>query len=69
MDQNGCTRCQDGSWFWLSWKAVPQPDGLIYAASRDVTQLKAAEDPVRLSAQRLEVTLQSIGDAVPVTTC
>ena len=60
-------QCQDGSWRWLSWNAVPQPDGLIYAAARDVTQLKAAEDALRRSEQSLEVTLQSIGDAVLAT--
>ncbi|QTQ38941.1 Putative two component system fusion protein (sensory histidine kinase and response regulator) [Aromatoleum petrolei] len=31
-------RTKDGAWRWLEWKALPQPDGLIYATARDVTE-------------------------------
>ena len=35
-------RCKDGGWRWLAWKAVAQPDGLLYSAARDVTGQREA---------------------------
>jgi PAS domain S-box-containing protein len=32
-----------GSWRVLSWRSMPQPDGMMYATARDVTLLKEAE--------------------------
>ncbi|MCY1030067.1 PAS domain-containing sensor histidine kinase [Corallococcus sp. BB11-1] len=38
-------RCADGSWRWLQWNAVPDPDeGLLYAVARDVTQARLLEE-------------------------
>lgn len=34
---------KDGSWRVLSWKSVPQPDGLMYAIARDITEQRRAE--------------------------
>ncbi|MDQ4124043.1 MAG: PAS domain S-box protein [Actinomycetota bacterium] len=31
-----------GGYRWLSWRATPSPDGLVYASARDVTEEKAA---------------------------
>ncbi len=42
-------RHKDGSWRWLSWRSVPEPDGFMYATARDVTALKDAEAALRLS--------------------
>ena len=39
-------RHKDGSYRWLSWKAV-QDHVRIYAMGRDVTELKDAEDKLR----------------------
>ncbi|HEX8704190.1 MAG TPA: ATP-binding protein [Myxococcaceae bacterium] len=37
-------RGQDGSWHWLQWSAVSQPeDGILYGVARDVTQQKQLE--------------------------
>jgi PAS domain S-box-containing protein len=58
---------KDGSWRWLSWKSVPQPDGAIYACARDVTEIKRAEAALHRSEENLAVTLNSIGDAVLAT--
>jgi PAS domain S-box-containing protein len=43
---------KDGSYRWLSWKAV-QDQGRIYAMARDITELKAAEN--KLKDARLEL--------------
>ena len=59
-------RCQDGSWRWLSWNAVPQPDGLIYAAGRDVTQLQDAEDALRASEEFNRSIVESGQDCLKV---
>jgi PAS domain S-box-containing protein len=36
--------CKDGSFRWLAWKAVTTLDGLLYAAARDVTEARAANE-------------------------
>ena len=45
-------RHKDGSYRWLSWKAV-KDDGRIYAMARDVTELKDAESKLRDAQQEL----------------
>jgi PAS domain S-box-containing protein len=45
-------RHKDGSYRWLSWKAV-QDQGRIYAMARDITELKDAEN--KLKDARLEL--------------
>jgi PAS domain S-box-containing protein len=49
-------RRKDGSYRWLSWKAV-QAQGRIYAMARDVTDLKDAENKLR--SARLELAQTS----------
>jgi PAS domain S-box-containing protein len=46
-------RCKDGSYRWLLWNAVPLPeDRVIYAAARDITDLKQAEAALREREER-----------------
>jgi len=48
-------RAADGSWRWLSWTAVPYPDERsIYAAARDVTEHKAANEQLAQYARELD---------------
>ena len=47
-------RHKHGSWRVLSWRSMPQPDGLMYATARDVTELKAAEAALRDANAQLE---------------
>ena len=46
---------KDGSWLVLSWKAVPQPGGLIYATARDVTESREIATALREAADAAEV--------------
>jgi PAS domain S-box-containing protein len=51
-------RCKDGSFRWLEWRSIAHPDlGLVYAAARDVTDQKLAEERLAAAAER-EETLQ-----------
>jgi C4-dicarboxylate-specific signal transduction histidine kinase len=45
-------RHKDGSYCWLSWRAVTD-SGHLYAVARDVTELKNAEEQLRASRREL----------------
>ena len=48
-------RCKDGSYRWLLWKAAISSDGRhIFAAARDITDRKNAEQELRQQAQLLD---------------
>jgi PAS domain S-box-containing protein len=49
---------RDGSWRVLSWRSMPQPDGLMYATARDVTPVKEAERELREVNERLEARVR-----------
>ncbi len=60
-------QCKDGTYRWLEWTSIPQPDGTLFASARDITQLKQTVDALLESRQNLEITLNSIGDGVIAT--
>ncbi|MCF7788904.1 MAG: PAS domain S-box protein [Prosthecobacter sp.] len=64
--ENRCLH-KDGSSRVFWWKSVPQPDGLIIATARDVTEQKTVAEVLRDREEKLAVTLNSIGDAVLAT--
>ena len=47
-------RHKDGSWRLLSWRSMPQPDGLMYATARDVTQARLLEATLQQANEQLE---------------
>ena len=56
-------RHKDGSWRTLSWKSVPQPDGIMYATARDITEHKRAEEALKQSEKRTRLILDNAYDA------
>ena len=48
-------RCKDGTYRWLEWVSTPAVDKtFLYAAARDVTERKLAEDQIRRNEARLK---------------
>ena len=53
-------RCKDGSYRWFLWSATPfTQKQLIYAMARDVTELKRAEQALRLSEEQNRLLFES----------
>jgi len=54
-------RCKDGSYRWLLWAARPWlEDGLIYAAARDNTERRQAEESLRAAKEFAEAANQEL---------
>lgn len=48
-------RCKDGSYKWLQWATMPDAEsGLLFAAARDVTDLKEKEQQLRQAREALQ---------------
>ncbi|MCX7110706.1 MAG: PAS domain S-box protein [Proteobacteria bacterium] len=46
-------QCKEGSYRWLEWQAVPAGN-IIYAAARDITERKQAEEAISRHGEELE---------------
>ena len=56
-------RCRDGSCRWIEWQAAPGHGGMVYAAARDITERRNAEEErARMDAQLQQAQkLESLG--------
>jgi PAS domain S-box-containing protein len=56
-------RCKDGTYKWLLWNAALCPEEqLIYAAARDITERKQAEEELRQSEERFRLLIKNVKD-------
>jgi PAS domain S-box-containing protein len=53
-------RAKDGSYRWIEWRSCPYQNTLIYAAARDITDRKRAEEALLVRTQQLEA-VRTIG--------
>ncbi|NUM35329.1 MAG: PAS domain S-box protein, partial [Candidatus Brocadiae bacterium] len=52
-------RCKDGSYRYLEWRSHPY-DSLIYAAARDITEWKMAEEKLKAETKHRSILLENI---------
>ena len=53
-------RCKDGAYRWLQWTATPLVEQeVIYAAARDITERKLADQELRRYARAMEMARQA----------
>ena len=53
-------RHKDGSYRWLEWKAFANKDAFLFAAARDITESKLAEEALKESQRRLTTLISNL---------
>lgn len=52
-------RCHDGSYRWIEWRSTLSSERLIYAAARDITERRLAQEAVRQSEEQFRSIVES----------
>ena len=60
-------RCKDGTYRWIEWNSYPAED-LIYAAARDITERKLAEQALRESEEKYRSLFANMSEGLAVHT-
>ncbi|MEQ8187337.1 MAG: response regulator [Candidatus Eremiobacterota bacterium] len=47
--------CKDGSYRWIEWRSIPYQEKFIYAAARDITDRKKAEEELKAAKEAAEI--------------
>lgn len=56
-------RCKDGSYRWLLWNGMPVPaEGLVYAAARDVTEIRTVHAELEQKVDERTAQLHRLND-------
>ncbi|HVP79006.1 MAG TPA: PAS domain S-box protein [Thermodesulfobacteriota bacterium] len=58
-------RCKDGRYRWLEWSSVPVGN-TIYAAARDITEHKEAEEDLKRSEERFRMLVETMNEGLGV---
>jgi PAS domain S-box-containing protein len=58
-------RCKDGTFRWLEWSSAPAGN-LIYAAARDITERKLAEEALKKSEERYRILVETMTEGLGV---
>ncbi|MBF0634509.1 MAG: PAS domain S-box protein [Nitrospinae bacterium] len=57
--------CKDGSYKWLEWMAMPSVEKtLLFAAARDITERKLAEEALRKSENKYRTLVENIPQSI-----
>lgn len=60
-------RRKDSSYVWLSWKGIPViEEGLVYAAARDISARKQAEEALRMSETRFRTVIEQSPQSIQI---
>jgi PAS domain S-box-containing protein len=52
VDYENRYRHHDGSYRWLSWRVLLDPDGLVYRVAKDITAAKQSQEALRIAEGR-----------------
>ncbi len=63
IDFSNRYRCSDGSYRWIEWRSKSYQETLIYAAARDVTGRRRAEEAMRESEEKHRAILENIEES------
>lgn len=53
-------RCRDGQYRWIEWRALPQPNGLIFASAHDTTERHQATEQLEQMNKLLNQQVEEI---------
>ena len=59
-------RGHDGSYRWLEWRSAPYQGRLVFAAARDITTRKQAEEALQQSEDKFRLAFDTSPDSINI---